>query len=85
MPDGEEGGAVPRYAVYPMRGILTLGSYQQGKSYNLQTNVFSASNGGREQRISLWFDPTLKTSTPSLCYRRRVWCPSGGCCPYLLE
>uniref|UniRef100_A0A7C9CL01 Xyloglucan:xyloglucosyl transferase n=1 Tax=Opuntia streptacantha TaxID=393608 RepID=A0A7C9CL01_OPUST len=32
--------------------------HTEGKPYLLQTNVFANGQGNREQRMSLWFDPT---------------------------
>ncbi|KAJ0048386.1 hypothetical protein Pint_16758 [Pistacia integerrima] len=42
-----------------------------GEPYLVQTNVYVNGSGNREQRHSLWFDPTLDFHTYSLFWNRR--------------
>lgn len=39
-----------------------------GQPYMLQTNVFADGYGDREERISLWFDPTTEFHTYSILW-----------------
>jgi xyloglucan:xyloglucosyl transferase len=43
-----------------------------GEPYILQTNVFAKGKGGREQRITLWFDPTADYHTYSLLWNKNL-------------
>lgn len=43
-----------------------------GEPYVLQTNVFAKGQGDREQRITLWFDPTTDYHTYSLLWNKNI-------------
>lgn len=43
---------------------------KEGRPYTLQTNVFSNGQGNREERIQLWFDPTLTFHTYKILWNQ---------------
>lgn len=45
---------------------------EAGKPYVLQTNVYAAGVGDREQRIRLWFDPTENFHTYSIHWNKEI-------------
>lgn len=44
---------------------------RSGQPYSVQTNVFAHGKGDREQRINLWFDPSLEFHTYSIFWNHR--------------
>lgn len=42
-----------------------------GEPYSVQTNVYVNGVGNREQRLNLWFDPTLDFHSYSILWTRR--------------
>lgn len=45
---------------------------EPGKTYVLQTNVYTAGVGDREQRIRLWFDPTEDFHTYTIHWNKEI-------------
>lgn len=41
-----------------------------GEPYALQTNVFAEGVGDREQRITLWFDPSIEFHTYGILWNK---------------
>ncbi|KAI9077659.1 hypothetical protein K1719_032752 [Acacia pycnantha] len=75
VPSGDASGVVTAYYLISHEDHHDEIDYEflgnkEGEPITLQTNIYVNGNGGREQRIHLWFDPSLEFHNYSILFNQ---------------